>query len=486
MNVLIIADKSNGKIYTEIINKAPNTKVIGIINSISDSFISDLGNKYTPNVVILDTAVENNNNNFPAVTQAIGRTYSFVKSIVLAEANDNRDFPSAAYVVRGSISSKNIIDMLSDINRKCNTPHDDIDGSAPTENLQSKVFQRQAPPNLDVKVKKVKQKKQKTRRKNFKFNPLYLLPVVVLVVIITICVCIKAYNGNHSQKDVSDNSITGTSAEITTDVPATTQYYATIATVAEYSEYSNYNNSEPDTVPYSPKSVDTETSKIESNHNDGKSSNGNDKSSSSNQSNNSGSKSNNNNNSNNSGGSHSYVTVSKTEYNYSHNKKTDIEVSGITLNYLSKTLTAGESINLSATVTPSNATDTSISWSTSNSSVATVSNGYVVSHSAGSAYITATAGNHSATCTVVVKEKETQDSVYITPAEKYCNINEVITFTLINANNCSFNISNPSAVQIIGGGTNRIQIKAKSRTTVTITATNNSTGREYTAKLIIE
>ena len=485
MNVLIIADKSNGKIYTEVINKAPNTKVIGIINSISDSFISDLGNKYTPNVVILDTAVENNNN-FPAVTQTIGRTYSFVKIIVLAEANDNRDFPSAAYVVRGSISSKNIIDMLSDINRKYNTPHDDIDGSAPTENLQNKIFQRQAPPNLDVKVKKVKQKKQKTRRKNFKFNPLYLLPVVVLVVIITICVCIKAYNGNHSQKDVSDNSITGTSAEITTDVPATTQYSATIATVAEYSEYSNYNNSEPDTVPYSPKSVDTETSKIESNHNDGKSSNGNDKSSSSNQSNNSGSKSNNNNNSNNSGGSHSYVTVSKPEYNYSHNEKTDIEVSGITLNYLSKTLTAGESINLSATVTPSNATDKSISWSTSNSNVATVNDGYVVSRSAGTAYITATAGNHSATCTVVVKERETQDSVYITPAEKYFNINEVITFTLVNANNCSFSISNPSAVQIIGGGTNRIQIKAKSRTTVTITATNNSTGREYTAKLIIE
>ena len=269
-------------------------------------------------------------------------------------------------------------------------------------------------------------------------------------------------------------------------MPATTQYSATIATVAEYSEYSNYNNSEPDTVPYSPKSVDTETSKIESNHNDGKSSNGNDKSSSSNQSNNSGSKSNNNNNSNNSGGSHSYVTVSKPEYNYSHNEKTDIEVSGITLNYLSKTLTAGESINLSATVTPSNATDKSISWSTSNSNVATVNDGYVVSRSAGTAYITATAGNHSATCTVVVKERETQDSVYITPAEKYCNINEVITFTLVNANNCSFSISNPSAVQIIGGGTNRIQIKAKSRTTVTITATNNSTGREYTAKLIIE
>ena len=193
-----------------------------------------------------------------------------------------------------------------------------------------------------------------------------------------------------------------------------------------------------------------------------------------------------NNNGGNNSGSHSYVTVSKPEYNYSSNQSKDIEVSGISLNYLSKTLTAGESINLSANITPSNATNKSVSWSTSNSNVATVNNGYVVSHSAGTAYITATAGNHSATCTVVVKEKETQDSVYITPAEKYCNINEVITFTLVNANNCSFNISNPSAVQIIGGGTNRIQIKAKSRTTVTITATNNSTGREYTAKLIIE
>ncbi|MBR5661013.1 MAG: Ig-like domain-containing protein, partial [Bacteroidales bacterium] len=48
-----------------------------------------------------------------------------------------------------------------------------------------------------------------------------------------------------------------------------------------------------------------------------------------------------------------------------------VAVTGVTLNKSSMTLTEGGSETLTATVAPSNATNTSVSWSSSNTGVAT-------------------------------------------------------------------------------------------------------------------
>ena len=82
--------------------------------------------------------------------------------------------------------------------------------------------------------------------------------------------------------------------------------------------------------------------------------------------------------------------------------QSNIPVTGISLNTSSTSVTVGSTVTLTATVTPSNATNKTITWSTNNSSVATVSNGVVTGKSAGTATITATAGSYSATCTVSV------------------------------------------------------------------------------------
>lgn len=89
----------------------------------------------------------------------------------------------------------------------------------------------------------------------------------------------------------------------------------------------------------------------------------------------------------------------------SYTKKTaqTIEVSGISLNKTSLSLVTGGTETLSATVTPSNATNKTITWSSSNTSVATVSNGKVTAVGAGTATITAKAGSKSATCSITIK-----------------------------------------------------------------------------------
>ena len=87
---------------------------------------------------------------------------------------------------------------------------------------------------------------------------------------------------------------------------------------------------------------------------------------------------------------------------------TKVDVAGVTLSESSKTLTVGDAFTLTATVTPNNATDKTIVWSSSDMSVVTVDgNGKVTAVGVGSATITVTSVNGKvATCTVVVKAAE--------------------------------------------------------------------------------
>lgn len=86
-----------------------------------------------------------------------------------------------------------------------------------------------------------------------------------------------------------------------------------------------------------------------------------------------------------------------------------IPVSGISLNKTTIELTEGETFQLEASVMPDNATDKNITWNSSDNNIATVANGLVTTWKAGEAVITATAGEHSATCHFVVKAKESQE-----------------------------------------------------------------------------
>ena len=84
-----------------------------------------------------------------------------------------------------------------------------------------------------------------------------------------------------------------------------------------------------------------------------------------------------------------------------------IEVTGVTINNSSLSLVEGNSATLTANVLPSNAANKTISWTTSNPNVATVSNGKVTAKAPGNATITVTTtdGGHTATCEVTVTEK---------------------------------------------------------------------------------
>lgn len=96
----------------------------------------------------------------------------------------------------------------------------------------------------------------------------------------------------------------------------------------------------------------------------------------------------------------------------------NVEVTGITLSPTSMWLEEGENRELIPTVTPSNATDKTITWSSGNKSVATVSSkGIVTGVSAGTTTITAVCGSKSATCNVTVNKRITDSSETRNPSE---------------------------------------------------------------------
>lgn len=89
-----------------------------------------------------------------------------------------------------------------------------------------------------------------------------------------------------------------------------------------------------------------------------------------------------------------------------------IAVSSLTLDKTSLAMALGDEVTLSATVLPSNATNKTILWNSSNPSIATVdANGTVKAVGKGSAIITANAGNYVADCKVSVRA-----ALYPTPA----------------------------------------------------------------------
>ena len=89
-------------------------------------------------------------------------------------------------------------------------------------------------------------------------------------------------------------------------------------------------------------------------------------------------------------------------------------VTGVTLDVTSKTMVVGETFTLTPTIAPADATDKTYSWSTSDGSVATISDGLVTAVGVGTADITVTTtdGSFTATCAVTVEAPDPLSGTY--------------------------------------------------------------------------
>jgi uncharacterized protein YjdB len=96
---------------------------------------------------------------------------------------------------------------------------------------------------------------------------------------------------------------------------------------------------------------------------------------------------------------------------------TTVSVDGVSLNASEAELAVGETFQLTATVSPSNADNKGVAWSTSDAAVATVAGGTVTAIAPGTATITVTTdeGGYTASCTVVVTSGSSVGTEQIAP-----------------------------------------------------------------------
>lgn len=128
-------------------------------------------------------------------------------------------------------------------------------------------------------------------------------------------------------------------------------------------------------------------------------------------------------------------------------KSNTISVTRIEMSPSSATLEIGETIQLSATAYPTNATSRNLNWTTENYSVASVSNsGLVTARGAGRVWIWARATDGSGAgnyCVVDIKEPTKVSSIDLSETEATMGVGEKLTITASilpdNANNKSVN-----------------------------------------------
>jgi len=162
------------------------------------------------------------------------------------------------------------------------------------------------------------------------------------------------------------------------------------------------------------------------------------------------------------------------------------DVTGVSLNKASLSLAVGGTETLKATVSPSNATNKTVSWATSNSAVATVQNGTVTAKSAGTATITVTSadGNKKATCAVTVTTPVSSVSLNKPSLSLNVGSSETLTATVSPGNATNKNVSwatSNSAVATVQNGT----VTAKSAGTATITVTTADGNKKATCAVTV-
>lgn len=158
----------------------------------------------------------------------------------------------------------------------------------------------------------------------------------------------------------------------------------------------------------------------------------------------------------------------------------DVDVTGVTLAPTTATLTLGETetVTLIPTVLPDDATDKSVTWSSSNEAVATVTDGVVTAVAAGTATITVTTTDGAKTATCAVTVAAPAPSTYTVTLKE--GTEDATSWTIAPAEATTTGVAAGTEVKATYGGAKKVKSvkavkKAKPAATVT-TAPTAKTG----------
>jgi uncharacterized protein YjdB len=459
-------------------------------------------------MVIIDTSVSTKKINITDVIYNIKNYYPYIKIIVLADEEDNCYYPAYA-IIKGQVSSVDFKELIKKANEDINNA--DYNASEITEELKQKTddsfnfnnsditekLSNQSnrvdnlstfTPELKIKPPNIKKKKKSSN------NHIVLISCIaagVLVLIVILCIILKSINSVYNAATIDEIATQSTLInEIPTEEETTEE--ALTFSFNDPTEIDDNIDIISDDIVSNSKSDSTTSSQTKA-----ESSNTSKSSSSSSKNNSSSSSSSslgNNNSSKNSSdlivssdniSNSAIISYDDNQYKNSQNN----QVSSIKLSYTKKTLYIGDDITLTATVSPSNASY-SLSWSSSNSVASVNQSGKVTANSIGTATITCQAGDKYATCEIIVVSKPTVDTnsnnpISLSSTSESIVLGQNITLYLYNSKNANWTINNPSILQTVSGGSNKIVVKGIKTGTTTIIATDISSGQTYRCKITV-
>ncbi len=148
----------------------------------------------------------------------------------------------------------------------------------------------------------------------------------------------------------------------------------------------------------------------------------------------------------------------------------------VTLNTASATVPKGKTVALTATVTPANANNTSVTWTSSDDKIAAVnSTGVVTGKKAGQATITATTVNgKTATCKITVAEVTLNAKSTVIQVKKSSSAVKVATKYPANDKVASY-VSSNTKIATVNKKTGKVTGKKVGSTTITVTMKSGAT-----------
>jgi uncharacterized protein YjdB len=156
----------------------------------------------------------------------------------------------------------------------------------------------------------------------------------------------------------------------------------------------------------------------------------------------------------------------------------------VKLNKSKATIQKGKTLTLKATVTPSDLTDKSVTWKSSNTAVATVtSKGKVTAVKAGTATITCTsnATGKKATCKVTVGYVKLDQTEAILQKGKTMTLTPTVYPSKLEDKTVTWKSSNTKIATVTSKG----KVKGVKAGTATITCTSNATGLSTTCEVLV-
>ena len=162
-------------------------------------------------------------------------------------------------------------------------------------------------------------------------------------------------------------------------------------------------------------------------------------------------------------------------------------VTGVSISKSSLTLYTGQTETLSAQVKPDDATDTRLTWSSSDKAVATVANGKVTALKAGSAQIRVTSfeGSFQAVCNLTVKQHATGLDLSHSTRTIYLGQTVTMTATVLPSDASDKSVTWTSSNSDIVSVTQNGSVTANAMGEAEITATSNDGGFSKSCKVTV-